>query len=298
MKRILILAAMLVLAFVPALSQKRKPQAKPAPAVFAVLNDGKTLEPIAKIERGVLLPLSDGADEKATLMKFVNAYYKPKSVYKLVFGGADAGVVTVRKSLEDTECLRNGAESSVVSTRAKLKGMVMGLATNALVKGSGVRRLPSAAERTEVEALVRAEFAKNQISASLLKTLRYHNLTALDLNSDGTAELVGSYWVETSAKTRALLFFIAEKSAGGKYEFGHSEFSSIKEDEVMSGDIKNLDDGVYHEVLLDVLDINGDGNAEVFTYVQSFEGAGFTVYSKKAGKWEMVFEGSNYHCGY
>ena len=66
----------------------------------------------------------------------------------------------------------------------------------------------------------------------------------------------------------------------------------------MSGDIKNVDEGVYHELLLDAFDYDGDGTSNVFTYVQSFEGAGFNVYNKSGGKWIKAFEGSNYHCGY
>ena len=66
----------------------------------------------------------------------------------------------------------------------------------------------------------------------------------------------------------------------------------------MSGDIKNIDEGVYHELLLDVFDVNGDGVAEVFTNTASFEGAGFGVYSRAGNKWTKVFDGSNYHCGY
>ena len=66
----------------------------------------------------------------------------------------------------------------------------------------------------------------------------------------------------------------------------------------MSGDIKNIDEGIYHELLLDVFDVNGDGVAEIFTNTASFEGAGFGVYSRSGGKWTKSFDGSNYHCGY
>ena len=283
---------------IPVAAQRKKPAAKPASAIFAVLNDGKTLEPIAKVDRGLLLPLSDGGDEDAKLNKFVSDYYKAGTKYRLVFGGADAGSVSVSKSLKDSECARNMAAATYVSTRAKLKGMVRGLATNIAVKGSGTRRLPTPAERAEVEALVRAEFVKNDVPAAVAKSLKYHNLTALDLDSDKTAEFVGSFWVETAVKERALLFFIAERNADGKLAFGVSEFRLVKEEEVMSEDIKNLDEGVYHELLLDVLDINSDGKSEVFTYIESFEGAGFSAYQEKSGKWEQIFDGSNYHCGY
>lgn len=295
MKKILFLAVVIGLIPGIAAAQKRRPVVTPPAAVFAVLNDGKTVEPIAKIERGKLSQLSGGDDDQATLKKFIAAYYKPRTKYTLVFGGANAGTVTINSSNPESECGRNMAEVTVASTKAKLKGLVMALATSAAAKGSGVRRLPTATERSAAESLVRAEFAKQKVAA---KNLKYQNLTALDLNSDGVAELVGSFWVEPAVDERALLFFIAAKGSDGKYSFGYSEFRTLKKDEVMSGDVKDTDTGIYHELLLDVLDVDGDGKAEVFTYVQAFEGAGFNAYAEKNGKWERIFEGSNYHCGY
>jgi hypothetical protein len=55
---------------------------------------------------------------------------------------------------------------------------------------------------------------------------------------------------------------------------------------------------VYHELLLDVYDYDGDGKNEIFTYEQSFEGAGFTAYKKSGSKWTKAIEVANYHCGY
>jgi hypothetical protein len=94
------------------------------------------------------------------------------------------------------------------------------------------------------------------------------------------------------------LFFIAEKAANGKYQFGYSSFSQINQEDVMSNDIKSLDDGTLHEVLLDVFDYDNDGVGEIFTYTPSFEGAGFTTYKRANGKWKKAFDDANYHCGY
>ena len=43
-----------------------------------------------------------------------------------------------------------------------------------------------AAERGEIESLVRAEFVKQKVPAAAAKNLKYHNLTAIDVNADGT----------------------------------------------------------------------------------------------------------------
>jgi hypothetical protein len=297
-KRLFVLTfSLLFSASVMAQKPKPKPAVKAARSmIFAVLNDGKTLEPIAYINKGKLEAPVDGSDPSNIIAAFNRTYYKPGTVYRLIFGSADAGTVTVRSSDHRAECSRNMAAAATRATRTPLKGLVMGLATNAPGKAAaaGVRRKPSTAEKDEIEALVRAEFTKQKLTP---KTLRYHNLTALDLNNDGDVEFVGSYWVEIDKLTRGLLFFIAGKG-GGKYSLGYSEYRMIDQEKVMSGEIKSVDDGVYHELLLDAFDYDADGISNIFTYVQSFEGAGFNAYSRSGNKWVKSFEGSNYHCGY
>ncbi len=298
------LLALAVLAISNGITNAQKPRPRPLPKanpiIFAVISDGKTVEPIAYVEKGKLLQPVSGGEDAERLAAFNRSYYRAGGAYGLIFGGANAGTVTVRSSDPKAECSANMAQVSVVSAKAKLKGNVMALATNvpSTKKGSGMRRLPTAAERTEIEALVRAELIANKVTAGQAKNLKYQNLTALDVDSDGSAEMVGSFWVDTSLTERALLFFVAEKGSDGSYILGYKEFKRVDQKEVMSGEIKSIDEGVYHERLLDVFDVDDDGVAEVFTYIQSFEGAGFNAYRREAGKWVLAFEGSNYHCGY
>lgn len=276
--------------------QKKTAPKAVKPMIFAVLNDGQTLEPIAYINNRKLETTVSGGDEQSKIVAFNRTYYKPGTKYRLIFGSGESGTVSVKSSDAKAECSRNLAAATTKADKTPLKGLVMGLATNAATKtGIGVRRRPTAAEKAEIEELVRSEFTRQKLTPG---TLRYHNLTALDLENDGKPELVGSYWVEVDRLTRALLFFIAGQDSDVKYSFGYSEYRTVDQQEVMSGDIKNVDEGVYHELLLDAFDYDGDGIANIFTYVQSFEGAGFNVYSRNGNKWTKVFEGSNYHCGY
>ena len=270
------------------------------PVIFAVLNNGANLEPIAYVEKGKLESAVDGAAEAAELTLFHKAYFKPKSSYRLIFGGANAGTATVVKSDASAECSKHMAQATVNSTKTKLGGFVMALATDATIKnaGSGVRRRPTVEERNQIEALVRAEFKNQKLSAAAIKTLKSQNLTALDVDNDQKADFVGSYWVATGSKERALLFFIAQKNSAGKYEFGYSSFGRIKQEDVMSEDLKTVDEGTLHEVLLDVFDYDDDGVSEIFTYSPSFEGASFYAYKRSRGKWEKAFETANYHCAY
>lgn len=282
-------------------AQRKRPPVKPKPKqiIFAVLNDGQTLEPIGAIDKGELVATAGGGDEPKTLTNFANIYYKPKAAYNLIFGGAMNGTVTIISSDAKSDCGKNLAQVSTQSKKANLKGFVMGLATNETTQkgASGVRRLPTAAERAEIESLVRAEFTKQGVSANAVKNLKYYNLTALDVDGDGTAEMVGSFWVESSPKERNLLFFIADKNSNGKYNFGYSDYAKVTPKDVMSGELKDLDE-LGGELLLDVLEYSGDTTAEIFTISKAFEGNNFHVYSRRDGKWTRVFESYNYHCAF
>jgi hypothetical protein len=290
--KIFLLVSLVVLAVLPVLAQEKKPKY----IIFAVLDAGQALEPIAQIEGGKLGEIPSGS----SWQPFVTANYRPKTSYNLIFGGNVAGKVTVKSADAKAECSANVANVTTLSVKAKLKGMVMGLATNAPVRKafSGLRRMPTAGERAEIEKLVRTEFTEQKIATGVLKNLRSHNLTALDVDNDGRAELVGSYWVAPSATERALLFFIAQKDKNGKYGFAHADYSLVKPDDVMSGEIETLDTGIYHELLLDVFDYDGDGTGEIFTVGQAFEGNNFYVYRREKGKWTKVLETYNYHCAY
>ena len=280
---------------------QRRATAPAKTVIFAVLNDGKAIESIGYIgAKGVITPAIDGASESAVLTAFHRTYFAKGKMFPLVFGGKVAGNVTVVSSNPRGECVNYLANVTTKTTRTPLKGNIMALATNAKISkpGSGVRRLPTPAERAEIEALVRDTFTKDGISPEIAKNLKYHNLTALDVNSDGQAEMVGTFWVETSATERQLLFFIADLGADKKYRLGYAESKKVKQEETMSEDIKDVDTGVYHERLLDIFDVDGDGDSEIFSYVMSFEGAGFNIYKRQGDGWVTHFEGSNYHCGY
>ncbi len=281
-------------------AQKRQTAPPKSPTViFAVTNAGKTIEPIAVIENGELKDASESAGSEEAAATFSKNYYKLKTTYDLIFGAAANGTVTIKSSNPKAECSKNLADITTVSSKAKMSQWVMGLAVSpkALKNGSGVRRMPTAAERAEIESLVRAEFVKQKVSAKAAKLLKYYNLTALDADNDGKAEMVGSYYVDSSAKEKNMLFFIAEKGADGKYGFGYSEYAKVTPDQVMSGNLKDLDT-LGGELLIDALDYNDDGTAEIFTISSAFEGNNFHAYNHKDGKWARVYEGYNYHCAY
>ena len=278
---------------------KARPATK-APAkqvVFAVVDGGKRIEPMGAVDRGKLVDSNETADESAPKI-FAATYYKPKTTYPIIFGGAADGVLSITKSNIGTECGGSTADVTARPVKAKLSALVMALATHAGKQAAtGYRRRPTPEERKEIEILVRDEFRKQGAPAAALTDLRYHNLTALDVDGDNAPEFVGSYWVAPSDKERRLLFFVVERSAG-KPSFAVSDYSLVTPDDVMSGDVKDMDTGVGHELLLDVLDYDGDGIKEIFTVGQAFEGNNYHVYKRAGGKWTKVYETYVYRCAY
>ena len=280
---------------------KTETPAKQDKIIFAVSDGGTRIEPIAFIESGHLVNAVGGDAGPAELKSFANLYYAPATKYDLIFGGVSDGKVEVKSSNPESDCGKNIADVTVQAGKAKLKGQIMALATNSLPKtaASGVRRPPTTAEKAEIEKLVRAEFTKQKVSAAAQKVLHFQNLTAVDADKDGKIEIIGSYYANTSATERALLFFIADKNSAGKYVFSVSTFERVAQKDLMGGGaIKDVDDGIYHELFLDILDYDNDGKSDIFTVKSGYEGNTFFVYHHNAGKWVKVLETSNYHCAF
>ncbi len=295
--KILILIGILTGFSVLVIAQQSNP--KPKQIIFAVVYDGSILEPIAALETGKIVE-SSADDDTYKSKPFSDLYFKLDSKYDLIFGGVPSGIVTITSSNTGKPCGGVSAEISVESTKAKLKGFVMALVTNTKIKtaNSGLRRTPTSSEKSQIETLVRAEYAKYKVPAASYKQLRYHNLTALDVNGDGVVELVGSYWVLPKKSERGHLFFIAEKGRSGKFVFNYKEYESYTAEKVMSGNLKDLEDGTYQTLLLDVLDYDNDGTSEIFTIGKAFEGNNYFVFKRERGKWTKVFETYAYRCGY
>lgn len=292
-KTLFILAVALTLC-VAAAAQKNKK------IIYAVVEDGKQIEPIAYIEKGVLKGVGDDQITQENAPDFVKTFYKKGTRYNLIFGGDNVGTVTVVKDLSKTDCAANQAQISIQSRKVSPKGFVMALATNADAKSNvkGLRQLPTGAERAAIEKLVMAQMLEKNVPIKNTNELRYHNLTKINVDNDGNAEFVGSYWYNTGVKKRSLLFFIADKNAKGDISMPFSKFEEYDEKNVMNGEVSALDEGMYHELLIDMFDYDGDGTAEIFTVVRGFEGSNFNVYKRLDGKWTRVLETSNYHCAF
>lgn len=256
---------------------------------FVIIEQGKFKEPVA------------GDADASELSSFSSAYYSKGRKYRVLFGGGEAGSLTIKKSNKDDECARSSADVALQS-QVKLNRNVMAIATNSNSLGGAKtsRRAPTPAERATLMPLVQAAYKQKGVPAALLANLTTVNLTALDLDMDGKAELVGSFVAKKQGAkpARYALFLIAEPE-GNSYRTTVLQYERYTNDDLMSGaDITAIENGVYMERLVDGLDLEGDGTNEVITETDGFEGDTYHIYKKQGGKWEKIYEFGNYRCAF
>lgn len=306
-----LVAALLLLAQTsPHASAPSQPQrtTRQDSAVFLVTRDeapdsrGVNVEPVAVIDgRGALAEPESNPSGGGAMPSFLASHYQPGAQYRLIYGGAEAGTLTIRAA-NPAECSPNSATADISSTTAKLGGNVMALATDGkhAPRAQVSRRAPNVAERAAAFAVAKRFLATKRVSASVIergtKTL---NLTATDLDGDGREELVGSYVVKTGPRVRDTLFLVAAPQGRG-YAPLVTKYARVSAREMMDPTlIGNIgENGLGIELYVEQLDADGDGVGEVFTYSTSFEGTTFRAYRRQRGIWRMAYENYSYRCAY
>jgi hypothetical protein len=283
----------------------RAPQAQGEFAVFVTSREGEPgefhVEPVAIIFGGNRFeePAAAGADGD-TPSSFTRRYFKPGAKYRLLYGGAVAGSVTIRE-VAGGECAPTAARATV-STTAKLGRDSMALATDATMalRARSARRAPTARERAAALRLAKSILRQNRVSASALaRGTTALDLTATDLDGDGREELVGTYLVRSGPKVRDELFLVAAPKDDG-YAAAFQKHERINAREMMDpsviGEVGK--GGFLAEMFIDQLDADGDGVAEFFTAASSFEGTTYRAYRRVGGTWQAAYEHYSYRCAY
>ena len=271
----LISAILLVTVTTYSVAQTRKPAV--ILAVSSEAGEG-SLDALAVVQgKQLRSPYSD--EQKDRQKTFANDYFKQGTVYRLIFGGGDAGSATVNKW---TEGCNNIHAQATLSTSAKLGGKVMALATNSetLGKRSISRRPPTAAERSATLALMKSIYQQHRTPATLLSSIKVTNLTATDLNGDGTYEMIGSFTLAARNKSERDLFLIATPQ-GTAMRADFVKFQAYQPPP--EGFLSSID-------FIDQLDIDGDGVGEVFATMGAFDGYALVVFKKVAGRWRQVHD--------
>ena len=248
--------------------------------VFAVSADSGegNMDAVVIVDGKILrAPFTD--QQKVRQKSFANQYFAPGKVYRLIFGGGEAGTVTVKKWSEG--CNSVHAEVTT-STSAHLGGQVKALATNSqsLGKRAPARRAPTDMERADVLALVKSIYSQNRTPASLIPSIKVTNLTATDLDGDGKYEMVGSFTLAAKNKFERDLFLIAKRQGTAmRADFVKFQAYQPPPEEFLS----SID-------YIDQLDLDGDGIGEVFAVQGGFDGYAYLIFKKVGGRWRQVYD--------
>jgi hypothetical protein len=235
---------------------------------LVIINKGKYINPV-------------GDGDSKTMKPFAEKYFQAGKKYRLLLGGGEVGTATVKSSAEGC----NTIHSTVgIESNARIGGLIKGLATNSetLGKKASSRRALTPAERAAVMTLVKNIYRQHKISNALLRSLKVNNLTATDLNGDGQFEVIGDFQIAIDSTStegpRRDLFLIATPDGAG-YKAELANFQSYR-----------MNSGFGRGVgFADQLDIDGDGNAEVVTVDEGFDGYGYSIYKKQGGRWRLVY---------
>ena len=255
-------------------------QSRKQTVILAVTSESGqgSVDAVAKVAgKQLRSPYSD--EQKDRQKTFAEDYFKKGTVYRLIFGGGDAGSATVSGW---NEGCNNVHAQATISTSAKLGGKVMALATNSetLGKRSISRRPPTEAERAAALKLMKSIYQQRRTPASLMSAIKVTNLTATDLNGDGKYELIGSFTLAAKNKFERDLFLIATPQASGfRAEF--VKFQAYQPPP--EGFLWSID-------FIDQLDIDGDGTGEVFAMMGAFDGYALVTFKKVGGRWRQVHQ--------
>ena len=286
----------------PAAPRAPQSQAKFAAFVVSESNGETWVEPVAFFDgRGAFEePVSAGAEEGAATA-FFERYYRPGAKYRLVYGGAEAGSVTIREATR-AECAPMAARAVLSTKTVRLGDSGMALATDAprALRARSSRRAPTAVERAAALRLAKSIFkSKRAPAAAVNSRTTALGLVATDLDGDGREELVGSFLVRSGARARDGLFLVAAQRGGG-YDALIQNHARINAREMMDpsliGEVGK--GGFLSETYVEQFDADGDGVGELFTAASSFEGTTYKVYRRERGAWRAVYEHYGYRCAF
>ena len=274
------ISAFIILSLINCLTAGARAQTRGRVAIFAISSESAgegSMDAVAVLDgKNLRAPYAD--DEKDH-QRFGSEYWSPGKTFRLIFGGGDAGTVTVGQWSRGCETIH---AQVTLKTSARVGGKVMALATSSdsLGKRSVSRRPPTDAERAATLALMKSIYQENRTPATLMNSIKVTNLTATDLNGDGKYEMIGSFTLTAKNKFERDLFLIAiPQGATMRAEF--VKFQAYQPPP--EGFLSSID-------FVDQLDIDGDGTAEVFAVQGGFDGYAYLILKKVSGRWRKIFD--------
>lgn len=245
--------------------------------IFSLSKSSETsfhIQPIVILSGGKYTEPPVGAVAEV-MKKFTDSYFRVGREYRVIFGGGNAGSLTVQNFVAD-QCGNLLAEVGAQTT-ARLGGSVQALAVSSDKIGSGAssRRAPTEAERASAIEVARAVYSQRRVTPSLVAKMKTVNLTATDIQRDGKFELIGTFQIDAGNEVMHNLFIIFELTTAGKYKAAWNWY------------LKGYED----RKLVDVIDLDGDGTAEIIGEGFEIENNFYVIYKRQAGAWRPVYKG-------
>lgn len=274
---------------------RQTPSAAPSSIIFAVeryADGNEIIDPVAVVRGGSFSPPPGGMDNDGTPQaqraeeEFVKEFYRPGREYRVLFGGGEAGRARVVEYGEQG-CVGMVAQAKV-ETPARLGGPVAALATDSASfgRGAGTRRAPTTEERAAAVALARKILGQKRVPAGVVSQMEVNNLTAVDTDGDGRQELVGSFVVMSAQGARYALFLVAARGAQ----------TTVTLTPALAWFKKSGEADTEYRQLVDVLDVDGDGVAEIFVRNIYYESHDYSVYKRSGNTWRVVYTGAGGGC--
>lgn len=252
------------------------------------------LETVAIIDKGQFLTpggMNNNRDYKDA-DAFIKKYLTKGRKFFVVFGGGAAGTINLTETGVACHGLihASGPFNPGSLGVARIRGQVQGLATTSdrIARSEIWRRAPSPAERAAAVALAKLSFAKNGMTRAQLSRVETPNLTAIDVDGDNRAELVGTFRLRNPDPERPprYVFLIAE-GKGANYKTAFASYRDFSQSEIFN---------IGEETLVDYLDLDRDGVAEIVTSYSNDHAAGHHIYRRQNGEWKVAYESSYEFC--
>ena len=100
-------------------------QGREASTVVFIISANKlpsaSITPILMIEQGSYKNPIAGDSDAETISRFAADYYRKGQKYRVLFGGGEAGTLTVQRSTKDQECMRTEAEVLIQSSASSIQ---------------------------------------------------------------------------------------------------------------------------------------------------------------------------------
>lgn len=264
---------------------------------------GWYVEPIAEYRYGrfkeaVILPSDDGGpytDGNGEYRAFTLDYFPRGAKYPVFHHNEKLGLISITDPDTTYACTQLMAHCDVnYSGMRTIEPDTRGLATNDSLRRERKPKMrpTTSADTLEVAKYAKFFYASQRVSPTLQKNIQVSRIKAVDINGDGTIELIADCEATQTVKAKdyswekvAIFTVILTQTEEGKWKEVYSTFYVSKDE----SDTRRIE-------MLDLIDMDNDGTMEIVFKNYFYEAWNYTIVAKQNGKWKDVFNGAGGGC--